>query len=354
MCCSRYGFTSVLLVTMQLLAIALLALLPFEFFSVSSFQGPGAWTIRIVFSILLLFNTVVMRFMLVNVMAWVGMAAHLVAIGLMALLFSWTKHPRGDHHHFLYVPHDNFMLIALMSLSGCTFLLQVLFRLVLRNENPFSLCSGGLGLSFESVEYELIDDEETPLTQDDSHIQGLELMSDQKIPLQSKQGCNRGIMAAWTMRICSIVMTASCLWFLLVATGIAITNSESKDPLYIKGHSAIVIIDFWYSAAILVWSVFLHFGSWRWSSRRRLLLFIVISFLFLAYTITSYIYNEHINHALGRSGSIANASYFLPAVFQIVWTIAAITSLFSRTAFDYSCCSCFRLRFSGMGQCAVA
>lgn len=334
---------SFLLVLLQLLAIAAMATTGFWLLSAISTSGASNWVLRIGACIFLLFNCVVVRFMKSSVLAWSGMGMNLLTIALFVVLILKSKNEDPTQTTYYYRPSEAGMLYILTGIMAASVVFQFLFKLIYRRgDKVFTLCSGGIdSVRIDEHDYVEIDGEL------------IELHDVGQKPLVHT-GCGPGIVPAWLMRITAFTLIPLALLVFMLGAGIMIATSESKDPVYIKARGSMAYLYFENAAVLLIWSIFANFISFRFSSRRRLLLFILCSLSYIIYTIAIYGLVMKIASTLSNPGALLSGFLLVPGGACLAWTGFAIWALTYRRLFDHSCCLCLRAKFKDLGHCVVA
>lgn len=333
---------SILNCTLQLLAIAQMICSVFWLNSRTMQTNSTIWALRITTMVFLLVNCIIVRFMKSDVIAWAGMAMNAMPITLLSVLLKGAISRPAGRHPMAYRPSEKAMCITMLALVCATLLIQIIFKLLYRSEDAFSLCSGDLtSQTIDDHDYVEINGELLPLP-------------DVRPEVQLHTQCSGGVVLCWFMRIFSVLFMPLGMFFFLIGIGIYMNSTEGKNEELTFALQSIAEQNLQQAIALTIFGLFALFSSFRFSSRRRLLLVIIIAAGFIVYTIFQYLIVKQIAGSVPNPGQILSGFFWISVFISSGWTLCGALLLRKPELFDNSCCVCFKLEFEQLGHCVVA
>jgi hypothetical protein len=333
---------SVLLVVVQVLAIASASLVPFFVSAAIPTPGPTIAALRFSVAILVFMNCVTVRFMSAKVIAWSGFGLNLLVTALLAVLLRLPSPVDRKSNPNLPRLADVALTSVMLGFSGVTVLLQLVFLILYRSGRLFSLCSGDI---------DSINIDENDYFEVDGHLLQLQNVTPSK-DVHTK--CGPGMVPAWLMRIIAFSYMPLSILFIILSIGVVTAASDSKDQHVLEMTRAVSQIYLEQGLVCFSWSIFTLFIAFRFSSRRRLCLFIFIGFIVLIYSMVNYYYVISLRASVQNPGPLIPGFLILNAAVTAVWCAMAAWAVRHRQIFDHSCCLCFQIRSEGLGHCVVA
>lgn len=333
---------SILNCTLQLLAIAQMICSVFWLNSRTMQTNSTIWALRITTMVFLLVNCIIVRFMKSDVIAWAGMAMNAMPITLLSVLLKGAISRPAARGPMAYRPSEKAMCITMLALVCATLLLQIIYKLLYRSEEAFSLCSGDLSS-------QQIDDH------DYLEINGeLLLLPDVRPEVQLHTQCTSGVVLCWLMRFFSVLFMPLGMIFFLSGIGIYMNSSEGHNKELTIALQSIAEQNLQQAIALTIFGLFALFSSFRFSSRRRLLLVVIVAFGFTVYSIFQYLIVKQIAGSVENPGQTLSGLFWVSVVVSAGWALCASFLLRKPELFDNSCCVCFKIEFEQLGHCVVA
>lgn len=332
---------SLIHLTLQLLAIAQMVCSVFWLNSRTMQTNSTIWALRITTMVFLLVNCTIVRFMKSDVIAWAGMAMNAMPITLISVLLKGAISRPPAHHPMAYRPSEKAMCITMLALVCSTLLLQIIFKLIHRGEEAWSICSGDLtSHQMDDHDYLEIDGE-------------LLELPDVRPEVSLHTRCSGGVVLCWFMRILSVLFLPLAMGFFLIGIGIHMNATERNDPPVRIAKQSIAEQNLQQAIALVIFGLFALFSSFRFSSRRRLLVIVLLAVGFLIYTIFQYLIVRQIADSVPNIGALLSGFFWISVAITAGWTACAAFLLRQSQLFDNSCCVCFKLDFEQLGHCVV-
>lgn len=332
---------SIINCTLQLLAAFIMVANVFWLNARTMQSSSTVWALRILTTVFLFINCIIVRFMKSDVVAWAGMAMNGMPLVLISVLLRGALRRPPAKLSYVFRPNESVMCIIMLSLVVATLLLQICLKTIYKRGPLVTLCSGDLDSNeYDDYDYLEIDGE-------------LLQLHDVRPPRQLHTKCSSGVVVCWIMRVTSVLFIPTALVFFLGAIAIALkANQEEKNIT--QAQISVAEQSVQHGIALISLGIFALFSSFRFSSRRRLLLVASFGILFVIYAIFQFFLVHKIAGTVEADiGPTRSGFHFLSAGIVTTWVASALFSLRYPELFDDSCCICYNMNFEQLGHCVV-